>query len=167
MSPLYKDIIISITIVIVIIHSGTAFEHHRSWISIKGDLQTVVFKEASGGLVLNELATKWAWGLWSKAPQDVKGNLKKNWKFCITTDKQWQLELQIMLPGKAGNEVKGVLISIWIIFRVWLEYYILPDTLSLSSSMIEFSPLWGGRSFSSPTIIYLQYLLVFTKCNKI
>ena len=30
--------------------------------SIKGDLQTVVFKEASGGLVLNELATKYRLG---------------------------------------------------------------------------------------------------------
>ena len=141
MSPLYKDIIISISIVIIIIHSGTAFERHRSWISIKGDLQTVVFKEASGGLVLNELATKYRLGDYEvKLHRMSKGIWKKNWKFCITTDKQWQLELQIMLPGKAGSEVKGVLISIWIIFRVWLEYYILPDTLWLSSSMIEFSP---------------------------
>lgn len=46
-----------------------------------------------------------------------------------------------MLPGKAGNEVKGVLISIWIIFRVWLEYYILPDTVIVIKHDRIFTPL--------------------------
>ena len=86
MSPLYKDIIISITIVIIIIiiiiHSGTAFEHHRSWISIKADLQTVVFKEASGGLVLNELATKYRLGDYEvKLHRMSKGIWKKTENF--------------------------------------------------------------------------------------